>query len=239
MSLVNRRDSLLLLASGLSGCAPMTANTQAQSRMVVDDGTSKITPVYVMTYLEGQPATFVRADYYYIDAKKQVQLRPEGSIKVNGIPLQRDPKELISYIAYTPLAPDLLTFEFTRSTGQVIKHSFALPELDIVELPKRYRAGEPLPMAINHRPPRAGVMRDSYSLSIYASSGRYPLDSKAASANQVVFEAIHGQIRLPTESAQAHIFRQQRTPLKDISDALQTGWAVASRSRDFTIEISN
>ena len=238
MSTLNRRKSLLFLAGGLSGCTAMTTtNSNAHSKMIMDDGTSEITPVYVMTHNESQSSTFVRADYYFYDAKKDVELRPGASIRVNGIELQRDPKELASYIGNIPMPHGLLTFEFARTPGQVIQHSFALPELEIVELPTVYRAGEMLTVLVNPQPPRAGVSNDRYGLYFHSSSGRFPFANHVAGDARIIFKPVLN-VGLTPESSKARIYRQQRTPLKDISNALQTGWAVASRSRDFKIEIS-
>jgi len=236
---INRRKSLLLLAGGLSGCTAMTTtSTQAQSKMVVDDGTSEITPVYVMTHNESQSSTFVRADFYFYDAKKDVELRPGASIKVNGIELQRDPKELASYIGTIPMPHGLLTFEFTRTPGKAIKHSFALPELEIVEAPKLYRVGEKLTITVNHRSPRAGVASDTYNVDIRG-NGRYTFATESSDGSRIVFRPILKNVGFPSGPATAYIYRQQRTPLRDLSSDLQTGWAVASRSRDFAIEIAD
>jgi hypothetical protein len=240
MNSINRRKSLLLLAGGLSGCTAMTTtNSQAQSRMVVDDGVSEITPVYVMTHNESQSSTFVRADYYFYDAKKDVELRPGASIKVNGIELQRDPKESVSYIGNIPMPHGLLTFEFARMPGRVIKHSFVLPELDIVEMPKIYRVGEMLAVAVNHRSPRSGVAKDTYGLDLRGHNGLYEFASEPAGLSRMVFRPILKNVGFPSGLFNAHLYRQQRTPLKDLSSDLQTGWAVASRSRDFKIEVVN
>ncbi|MCT8176735.1 hypothetical protein [Variovorax sp. CY25R-8] len=235
---INRRDSLLLLAGGLTGSTAMTeTNAQTQSKKVVDDGVSEITPVYVMTHNESQSHTFVRADFYSYDTKKDVRLLPGASIKVNGFELQRDPKELVSYIGKIPTSRGLLTFEFARTPGRVIEHSFALPELEIVEFPRTYRAGETLKVRVNPGPPRAGGMRDTHRMAIYAGNIYYPFDQKPAAEQEIVFDPIHKKIELPIGSVKANIFRQQRTPLKNISNEFQSGWAVASRSRDFKMEV--
>jgi hypothetical protein len=235
---INRRDSLLLLAGGLTGSKAMTeTNTQTQSRKVVDDGVSEITPVYVMTHNESEPYTFVRADFYFYDAKKDVEILPGASIKVNGVELQRDPKELVSYIGNIPISRGLLTFEFARTPGKVIEHSFALPELEIIEFPRTYRAGETLTVRVNPRAPRTGVIRDAHRMAIYAGKIYYPFDQKLTVEQEIVFDPIHKKIELPIGSMKADIFRQQRTPLKNLSNEFQSGWAVASRSRDFKIEV--
>jgi len=163
MTSINRRNTLLFLASGLYGCTAMvTNNSQAQAKLVVDDGVSEITPVYVMAHNENQSSVSVRANYYFFDAKERVELLPGAAIKVNGIELQRDPKALVSYIGNIPMPHDLLTFEFTRTPEKLIKHSFALPEFDIVEFPSIYHVGEKLTVAVNHRSPRPGVAKDIY-----------------------------------------------------------------------------
>jgi hypothetical protein len=241
MTFTDRRNALLLLASGLCGCTFMTGKEMLeQSRLVVDDGISEITPVYVMTRNESKSSTFVRADYYFYDAKKEVELSTGASIKVNGIALQPDPKDKVSYIGNIPIPHGLLTFEFERTPGQIIKHSLAMPELDIVEFPKTYRVGENLTIAVNHRPPRPGVARDSYGLDILAGEGRgrYDFAIEEAGSPRMAFKPILN-IGFPSGFYPAHLFRQQRTPLKDISSDLKTGWAVASMSRDFTIEVIN
>jgi hypothetical protein len=239
MTFINRRNTLLLLASGLGGCTfTMEKNIRARSRLVMDDGISEITPVYVMTYTEGQPNTLVRADYYFYDAKKEVELRPGASIKVNGIELQRDPKEVVSYIGDIPMPHDRLTFEFERMPGTVIKHSFVLPNLDVVEFPKTYRTGKTFTAVVNYRPPPADVARDSYGLSFEGEFGRFPFVVQIAGPARLIFKPILN-LGLRPESVKAHIYRQQRTPLRNLSSDLQTGWAVASRSRDFTVEVVN
>jgi hypothetical protein len=237
---ISRRKTLLFFISGLSGCAAMTTtNIQGQSRMVVDDGISEITPVYVITHNESQSSTFVRADFYFYDAKKEVELQPGASIKVNGIELQHDPKTLASYIGNIPMPHGLLTFEFMRTPGKVIKHSFALPELDIAEFPNFYRVGEQLAIVVNPRASRPGVEKDIYGVDIQGNQGLYGFVSEPAGSLRMIFRPILKNVGFPSGLHEAHIFRQQRTPLKNLSNDLQTGWAVASRSRDFTIEVVN
>ena len=239
MTSINRRNTLLSLASGLCGCTTMIENIQAQPKMVVDDGVSEITPVYVMTHNESQSSTFVRANYYFYDAKERVELRPGAFIKVNGIALQRDPKALVSYIGDIPMPHDLLTFEFTRTPKKVIKHSFALPELDIVEFPSRYRVGDRLTVAVNNRSPRPGVAKDIYALDIRGDHGGYDFVSEPAGPPSMTFRPLIRNLKFPSGFYKAHFFRQQRTPLKDLSSDLRTGWAVASSSKDFKIQVTN
>ncbi|MNR39576.1 hypothetical protein D3C85_1577960 [compost metagenome] len=83
------------------------------------------------------------------------------------------------------------------------------------------------------------MTRDTYRMAIYAGSTYYPFDQKSSPEQKIVFDPIHKKLELPAGSAKADIFRQQRTPLKNLSGDLQTGWAVASRSRDFKIEVVN
>lgn len=80
MGSIDRRRSLVLLAGGLSGCTVRTTTSiHAQSRVVVDDGRSEITPVYVTTHNERQFSTFVRANFYFHDDQKQVKLHAGAS----------------------------------------------------------------------------------------------------------------------------------------------------------------
>lgn len=237
---MNRRESLMTLAGsavgGLgaaSGCA--SAVHADDSRMVIDDGVTDITPVYVMTYTDGQPSVFVRADYYFFDAKKQVQLRKEGFIKVNGILLERDAKELISYIGNIPMPSELLTFEFTRATGQVSRHSFALPHLEVLAYPRQYAGDGPIRIAVSPGAVRKGVMEDKFSMTIYGPTGESRFIGENGGQSQLSFRSIQ-MSALPPGSYRARIFRQQRTALKDISD-YKTGWAVASHGHNFMIEV--
>jgi hypothetical protein len=236
---MNRRESLVALGSAvgglgavsLSGCA---VAQPADARMIVDDGVTAITPVYVMTYTNGRPTVFVRADYYFMDAKKQVQLRSDGSIKVNGIQLQRDPNELISYIGDIPVA-ELLTFEFTRTTGQVMRHSFALPELDIRELPKQYAGIDPIHAVVSAGPARKGVREDKFAMTIFGRKGETRFKGELKNKSELTFRSVQYSAS-PPGSYRADIYRQQRTALQDISDQ-KSGWAVASRGHNFVIEV--
>jgi len=238
MKLLDRREGLVLMAASLSACTTMNANPNTDSRMQIDDGISELTPVYVMTYLQGQPAAFVRADFFYQQVKKEIEIQPGGSIKVNGVALQRDPKERVSYIGYIPLPFDLLTFEFTRASGQVFTHSFALPELNILEYPKTYRAPDALIIPVRHRAPRVGVTRDVYGLTMNDPRGEvYPFAISQVHDEKVEFDPILKKLGLSHGEASLHMVRQQRTVLKNISNAFQTGWAVASTSHDFKVEV--
>ena len=237
---MNRRESLMTLASsalgGLGGASGCAAIAQVEdSRMVIDDGVTAITPVYAMTHTDGQPSVLVRADYYFFDAKKQVQLRKNGSIKVNGILLERDSKELISYIGNIPVPSELMIFEFTRAAGQVARHSFALPQLEVSEYPRQYAGDGPVPVAVKPGLVRKGVMEDKFNMTIYGPIGESRFVGESEGQSQLSFRPIQ-MSTLPPGSYRARIFRQQRTALKDISD-YQTGWAVASHGHNFVIEV--
>lgn len=233
---MNRRESLMALAgsavSGLgaasaSGCA---AAQRLDSRMVIDDGVTDITPVYVMTYTDGQATAFVRADYYSFDAKKQFQLRTDGSIKVNGVALERDSKELVSYIGNIPVT-ESFTFEFTRQAGRVIKHSFALPQLEIVALPRDFSRLVPVLVAVKSGPAPVGVMEDKYNMTVFGRFGESRLSGQLTGVSELTFESTQYSAS-PPGRYRADIYRQQRTALKDISDN-KTGWAVASHGHNF------
>lgn len=235
---MNRRKSLTILAgtavagvgaASTSGCA---VGQPADSRMVIDDGVTAITPVYVMTYTDGQPTAFVRANYYFFDAKKQVQLRADGSIKVNGVLLARDPKELASYIGNIPVS-ESFTFEFTRQAGRVIKHTFAMPQLEIVTLPRNFSRSVPIRVALKSGPAPVGVMEDKYRMSISGRFGESRFSGQLTGGSELIFESIQYSAS-PPGSYRADIYRQQRTALKDISDN-KTGWAVLSHGHNFLI----
>lgn len=214
-----------------NGCA---IAQPADARIVVDDGDGEITPVYVMTYTEGRPTVFVRADFYIFNDKKQVKLRDDGAIKVNGISLEKDHKELISYIAEIPAA-EVLTFELMRSTGNVQHHSFALPDLHIVELPQQYAGVDPVRVHLLPGQMGNGVMEDIYLMTIYGRKGETRLKGERTSPSEVSFRSVQYSAS-PPGNYRARLFRQQRTPLKNISDS-KTGWAVATRGFNFMIEV--
>lgn len=232
---MNRRESLMTLAmlggGGMTGCA---VTQPAAPRMVIDDGATEITPAYVVTYTDGQPTAFVRADFYFFDAKKEVQLRADGGIKVNGIQLDRDPKELVSYIGNIPFS-ETFTFELTRKAGLVIKHSLSLPQLEILTLPRQYLGREPIRAIIRSAPTPKGVMEDSYSMAVSGRFGESRLKGKLAGTSDLTFEAVQHSASPPGRYL-ADIYRQQRTALKDISSS-KTGWAVLSHGKNFLIDV--
>lgn len=237
---MNRRESLVTLAGSALGGVGATAGCASvaqseDSRMVIDDGVTDITPVYVMTYTDGQPTVFVRANYYFFDAKKQVQLRVGGSIKVNGNLLKHDPQTLTSYIGNISMPSELLTFEFTRATGQVSRHSFALPKLEVVAYPTQYSGDGPVRVAVSPGAVRKGVMEDSYNMTIFGPTGESRFVGESEGQSQLRFRSVQ-MSALPTGSYRARVYRQQRTALKDISD-YKTGWAVASHGHNFMIEV--
>lgn len=239
MQIINRRKSLLLLASGLVGCTAMNpVASQSQSRMVVDDGVSDIMPVYVMTYTEGQSHTFVRANFYFPIAKQQVELAAGASIRVNGIDLRRDPKAVTSYIGSIPMLSDLLNFDFARSPEHVIKHSFALPELDIVKFPSTYSVGNKCVVDVTHRVPPPEVISDTYGLEFEdKDKGPYPMIVDQIEASRVVFRPIAQALGYPQGPVNVYLYRQQRTSLKGVSKDVQSGWAVASKTREFRVTV--
>lgn len=239
MQSINRRKSLLLLASGLVGCTAMNpVASQGQSKMVVDDGVSDIMPVYVMKYTEGQSHTFVRANVYFPIAKQQVELAAEASIRVNGVDPRRDPKTMTSYIGSIPMLSDLLTFEFARSPEHVIKHTFALPE--IVEFPSTYSVGKKCMVKVNHQLPRPEVISDTYGLEFEdKDKGPYPMIVDQIEASRVVFRPIAQALGYPQGPVNVYLYRQQRTSLKGVSKDVQSGWAVASKTREFRVTVSD
>ena len=232
---MNRRESLMTLAvlggGGMTGCA---VSQSTDPRMAIDDGMAEITPVYIVTYTEGQPTAFVRADFLLFDANKEVQLRADGVIKVNGIQLGRDPKELVSYIGNIRVS-ETFTFELTRQTGRVTQHSFSLPQLEIVNLPRQYLGREPIRAVVRSAPIPKGVMEDKYRMTVFGRFGESRLLGKLTGGSELIFEA--GQHSAsPPGRYRADIYRQQRTALKDISNS-KTGWAVLSHIQEFLIDV--
>ncbi|MEI7614051.1 MAG: hypothetical protein WCK63_14210 [Betaproteobacteria bacterium] len=199
---------------------------------VLDDGVTDITPVYVMTHSQENSFTFVRADFWFISAKKSVKLQESGSVSVNGVELRGEPSKGYSYVGNIPVTEGKITFRVVRGEGQVLEHTFELPVLDILEFPKTYQPYEPIQVPVKYT--AASVGETVINMNIEVPGRNFPFNSRIAPDHVLLNPII--KVPLPKGTFSAKIYRQHRTPLKEISNS-KTGWAVATNSRSFTIDI--
>ncbi|BBB65692.1 hypothetical protein UNDYM_1439 [Undibacterium sp. YM2] len=209
-------------------------NSNAEA-WVIDDGESEITPIYTMTHTDGQDFTFVRADFWFWDSKKSIKLAPTGSITVNGIELKGESglRGTITYVGKVPLTEGELTFKLIRNAKQSMTHTFVLPTLNILEYPKSYKPHESIRVPVKHTLSALG--KTTYDMIIRTPQREFDLTSQIQGDYLDFIPII--KLPLPVGIFEARIFKQHRTPLRDISDASKTGWAVASNGKNFKVEI--
>lgn len=218
----------------LTGSLGIMRNSNAQS-WVIDDTETEIMPVYVMTHTDGQDFTFVRADFWFPQTKKSVKLSSVGVITVNGIELkgERDSMGTYSYVGNIPVTEGILTFKLIRNPNKTMEHSFKLPTLDILDYPKSYTPHETIKVPLKYAVP--AVDTTVFNMRIQTPQNVLNLNSKIRS-DYLEFSPII-KVPLPVGTFDARIYKQERTPLKDISDASKIGWGVASKGHNFKIEI--
>jgi hypothetical protein len=202
---------------------------------VIDDGISQITPIYTMTHTYDTDFTFVRADFWFWEAKKSVKLQATSAISVNGVELKGEPglRGTITYVGKVPITEGKLTFKLIRSPNQTMEHSFELPALDILEYPKSYRPHEPVRVPAKYMASSVGTT--SFGMVIHTPQRDFDLKGHIGN-DYIEFRPII-KVPLPVGTFEAKIYRQQQTPLRDVLDATKTGWAVASNGRNFKMEI--
>jgi hypothetical protein len=233
--LIMRRRDILLYLCAVFACNLGIMNNVNAASWVIDDGISEITPIYTMTHTYGQDFTFVRADFSYLTAKKTVKLQATGAISVNGVELKSEPGQsgTITYVGNIPLTEGKLTFKLVRSPTQMMEHSFELPILDVVAYPKSYRPHEPVRVPVRYVPSEVGTT--VFNMVIHTSQRDFYFKSQIGS-DYVEFLPIIN-VPLPAGTFEARIYRQQKTLLRDVSDANKTGWAGASNGRNFMIDV--
>lgn len=203
----------------------------------VDDGATDITPSYTMTHTEGELFTFVRATFFYWQLRKYVELNPAGSIAVNGELLTGMSEEPGAYsytgkVAVSPIGT--YRFDLARAAEKKFSHTFELPSLKLVEYPLKINRN----LAIHARLAAGATLGpdENLTLQILVPQNRFGMPGTAV-GDFVTFENIKGTM-LPAGRFEAKIFSQIKTPLRKISDAFATGWATASYSKKFIVEIS-
>lgn len=236
---MNRRLALGAVASNASALAACGTGTRTQGsgNVVLDDGVMPLTPGYLVTYTQGQSTAFVRADFYHVAQRKEVELRPNAAIRVNGVKLELDPKEEMSYVGRPPAA-NQYTFEFVRSPNQIQRHTFELPELNVVSMDSDYD-GIGLFRAKLRRSqlPARGVVSDGVSMAIRGPKGEARLNlHPTATQTELVFKMLEPS-ELPTGGAfEALIYRVQRISLAEVSDS-KSGWVSLSNTYPFLLRI--
>lgn len=231
---MKRRDISIYIGMALTGSLGVMRNSNAQS-WVIDDAETEIMPVYVMTHTDGQDFTFVQADFWFPQTKKSVKLSSVGVITVNGIELkgERDSMGTYSYVGNIPVTEGILTFKLVRNQNKTMEHSFKLPALDILDYPKSYTPHETIKVPLKYAVPAVDTI--IFNMRIQTPQNVLNLNSKIRS-DYLEFSPII-KVPLPVGTFEARIYKQERTPLKDISDASKIGWGVASNGRNFKIEI--
>ncbi len=229
---MRRREICVYLGAIFAGGIGVMEKANAEA-WVIEDGLSEMTPVYIMTHKHGEDFAFVRANFWYWEAKKSVKLITPGAISVNGVDLNAEiTPGGISYVGNVPLFDGKFAFKLARLNHQSIEHIFELPSLDI-EIPKSYRPPEPVKVPIRYGSP--AVVDDAFVMNIKFPEREFSLKGQIGIDEIDFFPII--KVPLPAGRFEANVFRQRRIPLKDISNATKTGWAVASNSRNFTIEV--
>ncbi|MFZ6680948.1 hypothetical protein [Undibacterium sp. Tian12W] len=231
---MKRRDIGIYIGMVLAGSLGIMSNSNAQS-WVIDDAETEIMPIYTMTHTDGQEFTFVRAGFWFHETKKSVKLSSVGVITVNGIELKGEQGSTgtYSYVGNIPVTEGILTFKLVRNPNKTMEHSFKLPTLDILDYPKSYTPYETIKVLLKYAVP--AVDTTTFNMYIRTPQRTLDLNSKIRS-DYLEFSPII-KVPLPTGTFEAKIYKQERTPLKDISDASKIGWGVASNGRNFKIEI--
>lgn len=202
----------------------------------VDDGMTDITPSYTMTHTEGESFTFVRATFFYWQAKQYVELNSAGSITVNGELLTgiSEKPGAYSYTGKVVVSPSgTYRFDLARTAEKKLSHTFALPSLKLVEYPLKINRNA----AIQARLAAGATLGpdENLTLQILVPQNEFGMPGTAI-GDLVTFKNIKG-IMLPTGKFNSEIYSQVKTPLRNISDAFSTGWATASYSKKFMVEI--
>lgn len=237
---MNRRSFGVSVSASAFGMT--TPSVAAQVFHPVDDEASEIMPVTVVTHTLGQDFVAIRMSLESPSLRKEILLSPNGSLTVNGkqLTLERVGQR-VNYVAKIPFIGQNLKCELRRSQSQIDHYTIALPFFKVLRYPTVYRTPENVSFIMAR--PLVGrnktVTVDDYRLLIQTahmkvgfSRIKFPTDEDP----ELVVKTI-GNIEQPPGSCAASVYRQQRTPMKGISDNYKTGWVVATVSDDFNIEV--
>ncbi len=220
----------------LAACA---APRQRPPGVVLDDGTSELTPAYVVTHTSGRPTMFVRADYFLWDRNRDVELLPEARVTVNGHPLRMDanPADFPSYVADVPARPEI-EYELVRRVGQEpVQHLLELPYLQIDHMTLPYREGGSFRVSMRAGPKTGpGVIEDIVGMLVLGPVGETQLRRADGSAWPDLILVPYQRSSLPPGDYNARIYRQQRVSLNRISKS-RSGWAVISHIAEFVLPV--
>jgi hypothetical protein len=237
---MNRRSFGLAVSASSVGFTMRTSSVLAA--IAYDDESSEMMPVTVVTHTLGQAFVVIRMSLQSPGQREELALSPNGSISVNGSPLTLErTRGRVNYVAKVPITGRSLKFELRRSRSKVDVYSLELPLFKVLKYPAEYRTPENVSFILA-RPliePLKTVTVDSHSflietdhMTVGFSSLKVPSDDDP----ELIVKTI-GNIEQPPGRCAASVYRQQRTPMRVVSENYKTGWVVATVSDDFKINV--
>jgi hypothetical protein len=237
---MNRRSFGLAVSASSVGFTMRTSSVLAA--IAYDDESSEMMPVTVVTHTLGQALVVIRMSLQSPGQREELALSPNGSISVNGSPLTLErTRGRVNYVAKVPITGRSLKFELRRSRSKVDVYSLELPLFKVLKYPAEYRTPENVSFILA-RPliePLKTVTVDSHSflietdhMTVGFSSLKVPSDDDP----ELIVKTI-GNIEQPPGRCAASVYRQQRTPMRVVSENYKTGWVVATVSDDFKINV--
>jgi hypothetical protein len=239
---MNRRSFGVSIASGALGALTPVFVT-ARGGQLVDDELIELSPVTVLNHLLGRTHAEVRVSLQARQLGKEVLLSSNGALTVNKIPLKVEyDRDGVSYFARFPVDGDVVRLEYRRSQFQSDIVQLVLPLFQIHSYPKTYRAPETVSFVLARpiQEPSTAVSSESHGLSIqtsrmkiYFARSKLPTDKDP----ELTFDPILKDKAQSAGRFTANLYRQQRTPMKDVSQHFQAGYIVATVSDEFKIDI--
>jgi hypothetical protein len=237
---MNRRSFGLAVSASALGMAPSTASSLPADP--VDDETSELMPVTVLTHTLGDAFVAIRMSLQSPSQRKEISLSPNGSLSVNGkaLVLERN-RQRVNYVARIPITGPSLKFELRRSRSQIDAYSIGLPFFKVLKYPSEYRTPENVSFILA-RPivePYKTVTVDSHGFFIttdYMIVDFSGIKQPSEEDPELLMKTIL-KIEQPPGLCAASVYRQQRTPMRVVSENYKTGWVVATVSDDFKINV--
>ncbi len=237
---MNRRSFGLAVSASSVGFTMRPSS--ALAAVTYDDESSEMMPATVVTHTLGQAFVVIRMSLQSPGQREELALSPNGSISVNGsaLALERN-RGRVNYVAKIPNTGRRLKFELRRSRSKVDVYSLELPLFKVLKYPAEYRTPENVSFILA-RPliePLKTVTVDSHSflietnqMTVGFSSLKVPSDEDP----ELIVKTI-GNIEQPPGRCAASVYRQQRTPMRVVTENYKTGWVVATVSDDFKINV--
>jgi hypothetical protein len=246
---INRRqfNTMSLFSAGTLVAPSVMA--QGFRNFVVDHDDLVLAPDGIVNYKLGEPSMRVKMGFNSHELKKEVVLRPEGKVSVNGVELKLNHREdPETYMAHIPVGDGVLNFEIRRSVTVSTKFSIVLPIFNIVEFPNKYVYPNPLSFRIE-KPLPAGnhaLVENRFSMGIL--SGRLTVYAFKDGINETPNDRLQRRnfkmiplsripIVNPVKNAVADIFCYQRVALRDVTQDYASGWVVMTVSQNLPIEL--